>query len=129
MKEQDDKILKTITEISKDIDLTNNNTDSSSHKKKTKKKMSTEDNDILRLENENNLLNEDISNKKTIIENLKKQINILKNKKSIIEANEEYINLFNKKNHLISLSQKIKIIKRIKAKNNELIQNINNLKN
>jgi hypothetical protein len=37
MKEQDDKILKTITEISKDIDLTNNNTDSSSHKKKTKK--------------------------------------------------------------------------------------------
>ena len=43
MKEQDDKILKTITEISKDIDLTNNNTDSSSHTKKTKKKMSTED--------------------------------------------------------------------------------------
>ena len=91
--------------------------------------INVQDNDILRLENENNLLNEDISNKKTIIENLKKQINILKNKKSIIEANEEYINLFNKKNHLISLSQKIKIIKRIKAKNNELIQNINNLKN
>ena len=91
--------------------------------------INVQDSDILRLENENNSLSEDISNKKKMIENLKKQIDILNNKKKIIEANDEYLNLFNKKHHLISIIQKIKNIKKIKDKNNELLKDINNLKN
>jgi hypothetical protein len=91
--------------------------------------INVQDSDILRLENENNSLNEDISNKRKIIENLKKQIDILKNKKNIIEANDEYLKLFNKKHHLISLIQKVKYIKKIKDKNNELMKDINNLQN
>jgi len=87
------------------------------------------DNDIAKLENENNILNEDISNKKIYLENLKKKINSLKNKKDIIDANNEYIFLFNKKNHLISLNDKIKKIKIIIDKNDELVPTINNLKN
>ena len=87
-----------------------------------------QDNDINKLENENNILKEDILNKKAIIENLKKKIENLKNKKIIIESNKKYLYLFNKKNILISLNQKIKLIKKLKEKNEELIENMDILK-
>ena len=43
MKKEDEQILKTISEISKEVDLTNNNTDNSSHRKINKGRLSTED--------------------------------------------------------------------------------------
>ena len=88
-----------------------------------------QDNDIQKIENENNLLNDDIKNKQRIIENLKKKIELMKNKKKVMEENEEYLYLFNKKNNLISLNEKVKILKKAKNKNEELLQNINILKN
>ena len=91
--------------------------------------ISVQDNDILKLENENNILNEDINNKQIIIDDLKRKINILKNKKNIIEANNEYLFLFKKKNILISLNEKMKKMKKIKSKNDELLKSMNGLKN
>ena len=88
-----------------------------------------QDNDIIKLEKENNILNEDTNNKKKIIDNLKSKIDVLKNKKNILEANDEYLYLFNKKNILITLNEKLKVIKRIKCKNDELLNTMNNLKN
>ena len=88
-----------------------------------------QNNDIHKLENENNILTKDISNKKKKIEDLEKQIEKLKNKKNVIEANDKYLYLFNKKNHLISLNEKIKMLKRMKSKNDELVMRVNTLKN
>ena len=91
--------------------------------------ISAQDKDIQKLENENNALNEDISDKKIIVENLKKQIEQLKSKKGINEANSKYLYLFNKKNKLLSLNEKIKILNKMKSQNEELSQNMQVLKN
>ncbi len=88
-----------------------------------------QDNDIFNLENENEILKEDILNKKIIIEKLKEQIGKLKNKKGMIEAYNEYLYLFDKKNKLISVNQIRKNLKIIKEKNEELINKIDTLKN
>ena len=88
-----------------------------------------QDNDIFNLENENEILKEDILNKKIIIEKLKEQIGKLKNKKGMIEAYNEYLYLFDKKNKLISVNQIRKNLKKIKEKNEELINKIDTLKN
>ena len=88
-----------------------------------------QDNDIFNLENENEILKEDILNKKIIIEKLKEQIGKLKNKKGMIEAYNEYLYLFDKKNKLISVNQIRKNLKKIKEKNEELINKIDILKN
>ena len=88
-----------------------------------------QDNDIFVLENENEILKEDLLNKKIIIEKLKEQIGKLKNKKGMMEAYNEYLYLFDKKNKLISVNQIRKNLKKIKEKNEELIKKIDILKN
>jgi len=88
-----------------------------------------QDNDIFKLENENNILKEDLFDKKITIENLKEQIGKLKNKKGMLEAYNEYLYLFDKKNKLISVNQIRKNLKKIKDKNEELIKKIEDLKN
>ena len=88
-----------------------------------------QNNDILKLENENNILADDVSNKKKKIDELQKQIEKLKNKKNLINVNNQYLYLFNKKNQLLSLNEKIKTLKRMKSKNDELTTKMNLLKN
>ena len=87
--------------------------------------MDLQDHDIQKLENENNILNDDILNKKIIYENLKKKVEKLKNRKNLIDVNDEYLYLFKKKNNLIFLNEKTK---KIKSKNDELIKTINNIR-